>query len=185
MLPILNLEQIQDMLLHVPGLVRKLEEQHADYCDAVVDWMRGVEDVLTNNRLPAAASVSAVRGGVIAAARGITGTALTAGGPSKRKLRDAAATDALRRAEEIVSSALRADQMQVADGERLARQLVAHAVRTGALTADMLRAPQLEALWQRVIGDSDLGTPANHLAGLVGLQNALILFGRALPRSGT
>jgi len=112
--------------------------------------------VLTSNRLPAAASVSTLRGGVITAARGATAASTMGGGPSRRKLRDAAATDALRRAEEIVSAALRADQAQIADGERLARQLIAHALRKRVMTEEMLRRRQLEAIWRLFLADPEI-----------------------------
>lgn len=180
MLAIVNMEEIHGLLLQIPRLVQKLEDQQSDYCEAVIEWMKQLEHALASNRLPSGASIAALRGGVIAASRGIT-AGPPVSGSSRRKARDAAATDALRRAEEIVASAMRADQAQIADAERLARQLVAHGLRKRILDDEVLRRRQVEAIWQRLASDPELGSPASHLSALVGLPNALVLVGRALP----
>lgn len=184
MLRIVNLEEIQTLLLRVPGLVHALEARESGFAGAVKEWLVQTEQVLTNNRMPAAAEVATLRGALISAERGVLPPGLTfLGRPTSRKVKDAAAADVLRKAQELVSGAVRADAAQVAEAQRLARQVVSVAQRKGlaeVMPAGGTHTERLAALWSAMLADPDVGSATVHLGGLVGSQDALVLLDRAL-----
>lgn len=185
MLGVVNLEEIQGALLRVPALVRILDERGPGFAAAAKEWMIQVERILQDNRLAVAAEIAALRGTLISAERGAMPAGLVFNGrPSARKVREAAAADVVRKAESAISNAIRDDAARCAEGERLAQQIVAVALRKRiapmagqfSLHGDMLR-----ALWRTLVADAELSQAATHLAGLVGPQDALILLDRKLP----
>jgi hypothetical protein len=105
------------------------------------------------------------------------------GAPTARKVRDAAAAEALRRAEETVSNTLRPDLAQIDEARRLMRQMVAVAAQRGFFGAPgaPTHSDQVHAIWSAFQRDSDLGAGATRVAALAGPHNALILLGRELP----
>jgi len=182
---IVNIEEIQGMLLRVPELIDRLESHDPDFAVLVKDWLTGAEQVLISNRLAVASDVAVLRGVLISAERGVLpeGMVLT-GRKTARKIKDATSADALRRASELVSDAIRGDAAQIAEGEKLTRQLVALAERKGILPDDPDaggHSETLNAIWRAMSEDPDLGPATTHLAGLVGAYDALVLLDRMLP----
>ncbi|HEX7241550.1 MAG TPA: hypothetical protein VF263_14830 [Longimicrobiaceae bacterium] len=184
MLRTLNLEEIQGMLLRVPGLVDAMDRNDAGFSALVRGWLAEVEEVLKNNRLAAAGEVAALRGTLIAAERGALPAGITvAGRATPRRLRDAAAADALRRAESAVSGAVRADAERVAEAEGMLRQVATLAAWKGTLPGPGYpgtHTARVQAAWSAVSTDPDTAGAALRVAGLVGAQDALILLDRAL-----
>jgi hypothetical protein len=185
MLNLVNLEEIQGVLLCVPALVRELERRDASFVGSVKAWLTRGEQVLVSNRLPAAAEIAALRAVLISAERGAIppgiafNTRVTA-----RKIKDASAADALRKAEERITSAIGQDAQRFAEGEKLIRQIVAIAQRKGLTdrASGGERNPGvLRAIWHAVALDPDLAAAATRLVGLVGAHDVLILLDRALP----
>jgi len=186
MLGLLNLEEIHALLLRVPSLVDGLARHDPDFPNAVKDWLAQVEQVLLRNRLSIAAEIATLRGTVIAAERGVMPpvTALS-GRTTPRKIREAAATEALRKAGALVADSIRGSEAQFAEAERLVRQLVVVAERKGLLAATPgTPTQQLVTLWNAIRNDAELGAIATHVAGLAGPESALILLDRALSSSG-
>lgn len=187
MLHIMNLEEIQDLLLRVPGLIRFLERRDPNFVSAVKGWLMETEQVLTSNRLAVAADVAVVRGVLISAERGVIPTGMIfSGRPTARKVKDASAAEVLRKAEELISNAIRDDVARLAEGERLTRQIVAVAQRKGLIPAVPNihgHTEMLNAVWHAMAADQDLSLATTHLAGLIGAQDALILLDRMLPAS--
>ena len=185
MLHIVNLEEIQNLLLRVPGLINALERRDPNLMDVVKEWLVQAEQILVSNRLAVAAEVAVLRGVLISAERGVLPPGLVLSGrATARKIRDASAADVLRKAEEIVSNATRADVAQLAEAERLARKIVSVAQRKGLIIPAAIAITHTEVLniyWNAMIADQDLGPPTTHLAGLVGVHDALILIDRMLP----
>lgn len=184
MMRIVNLEEIQEMLLRLPGVVSRLERREADFAAAVREWLVETEKVLSSNRLAAAGEVAALRGTLISAERGAAPAGVNVEGrATPRKIRDAAAADVLRRAESAVSAAVRADAARVGEAERLVYQVVSVAARKGVLPPSPCpesHTEMLRAAWALVSGDPDTGAAATHVAGLVGPHDALVLLDRAL-----
>lgn len=186
MLNLLNFEEIQGLLLLVPGLIRGLDVRDALFAGSVKAWLLQGEQVLTNNRLTIAAQVATLRGVLISAERGVipSGMAFTKR-TTPRTIRDAAAADVLRKAEELISGAIQADAGRFAEGEKLTRQLVAvaHKKRLHVAASPGDGHPdRLKSVWHAMIKDPDLGTAATHLIGLVGPHDVLILLDRILPK---
>jgi hypothetical protein len=179
------LEEINALLLRVPGLVRILDERGSDFVGAVKAWLAEAERILQNNRLPAAAEIAGLRGQLISAERGVipAGLAFT-GRPTTRKVREATAADVLKKAEAAIANAIREDSARHAEGERLAQQIVAAAQRKGIVPGAgrfPRRGDLLSAIWRALSADKDVGQATTHLAGLVGTQDAMILLDQKLP----
>ncbi len=185
MLHIINLEDIQAMLLRVPGLVHELEERDPGFVGSVKAWLTQAEQVLINNRLAVAAEVAVLRGVLISAERGVIPPGMTfSTRTTMRKIKDAAAADVLRKAEELIFSAISADAVRFAEGEKLTQQIVAVAQRKGLIPVTPCvdkHTERLKAIWQAMNMDPDLGAVTTHLAGLVGAYDVLILLDRMLP----
>ena len=148
-------------------------------------WLTQGEQILINNRLTIAAQVAVLRGVLISADRGVipSGMAFRTR-TTARTVKDAAAADMLRKAEELISAAISADAGRFAEGDRLIRQIVAVAHRKGLTSAVPRTNQDFEAWkvrWEAVSMDPDLKAAAAHLVGLVGAHDVLILLDRAWP----
>jgi hypothetical protein len=189
MLQIVNLEVIQAMLLRVPGLIHALERRDPDFVGIVKSWLTEAEQVLISNRMAVAAEVAGLRGMLISAERGVMPAGLVfSGRATARKIKQACAADVLRRAEELISKAITEDAARFAEGERLAQQIVSVAQRKGltmAATSADKYTEMLNAIWYAMIADPDVGSATTHLAGLVAINDALILVDRMLTRLST
>jgi hypothetical protein len=184
MLPLPNLEEIQAQLLELPAIFRAYEERDGDFVERAREWLQRLEEALTENRLPSAGAVAGLRGLIVSAERGAVPAGFSfLGGTSPRKVRDAAAAEALRRAEETVSGVLRADVAQLDEAARLVRQMVAMARRKGLIESAAGAASHSEAvnaIWAAFLRDPDLAAAATRVNGLAGAHNALFLLGREM-----
>jgi hypothetical protein len=185
MLPLPNLEAIQAQFLELPSILRAYEEGDSEFPERARAWLNRLEAALEDNRLPNAGAVAGLRGLIVSAERGAIPPGLSfLGTPNLRKLREAAAAEALRRAEETVSSSLRADIAQFDEAARFMRQMVAVALHRGLLSAGMGAATHSEAvnaIWSAFLSDADLAPGTTRVTGLVGSHNALFLLSRELP----
>jgi hypothetical protein len=185
MLPLPNLEAIQAQFLELPAILRAYEERDGEFAERARVWLNRLEAALEDNRLPAAGAVAGLRGVIVSAERGAIPPGLSfLSTPNARKLRDAAAAEALRRAEEIVTAVLRADTAQIDDAGRLMRQMVAVAQRRSLLAAasgSTTHNEAVNAIWSAFLHDAELSPGATRVIGLVGAHNALFLLSRELP----
>ena len=185
MLHIVNLEEIQGMLLRVPELIDSLEKRAPSFVGSVKEWLTQAEQILISNRLAVAAEVAVLRGVLISAERGVIPPGMAFSTRTTiRKIKDASAADVLRKAEELISSAISVDAVRFAEGEKLTQQIVAVAQRKGLIPVTPRgdkHTEMLKAIWQAMIIDPDLGAVTTHLAGLVGAYDVLILLDRMLP----
>ncbi len=183
MMHIVNLEEIQDNLLHIPGLIQRFENRDVKFAFQVKEWLVNVEKVLTSNRLAVAAEIAVLRGVLILAERGVMPSGMVFSGKmTSRKMRDAVAADVLRKADETISAYIKAPAAQIAEGERLTRQIVALAMRKGLIQNENRsdHAQKLNDIWKKLSSDPELGPVATHIGGLVGAYDALILLDRML-----
>jgi hypothetical protein len=184
MLRIIQLEEIQTLRLGVSPLVDLLESRSPDFAGAVKEWLARVEGVLAANRMPVAGQVAALRGSLIAAERGVVpaDTVIT-GRVTPRKVRDAAASDLLRRADALVAAAVQGDAERVAEGERLMRRIVAVARQKGLTPpgpGGFAGQAGLSTAWSALSSDPDIAGAALHLRGLLATDDVLLLLDRAL-----
>lgn len=184
MLHIVNLEEIQNILLRVPELVNCFEKHDINFTDLVKEWLTQVEQVLVNNRLPIAADVAVLRGVLISAERGVLPIGMEIiGRNTRRRVKDGAAAEVLRKTDEIISHAINGYASQVQEGEHIARQLVALARQKGRIpdgSDASNHTEMLNAIWNAMLKDPELEAGTTHLAGLVGTYDALILIDRML-----
>jgi hypothetical protein len=183
-LTVAQYEEILAVLRRVSPLVDVLESRNAGFYDEVLDWLRLAEKILTDVRLPAASEVAACRGRLIEAGRGAQPAELSfVGRATLRKVREATATDVLRRGNEVLQGVIAERQLVFQEAERIARQLLAVAELKGLLPTGDAQAQQrfVYELRDRVTEDPGLATAHAHLVGLVGATDTLIFLDRALP----
>jgi len=182
---IASLEEIERILLRLPEIVDRLDSKDPRFSDLVKSWLQDLERAFAENRLFQTAEVAALRAMVISAERGVICPGMEVSGPkTPRKVREAVAADSLKRAEGIAADAIRGDSARIAEGERLARQLVAIAEQKGIIkrfSAEEDHTTMLTGIWSEISLDPDLMAGATALKGLVGFRDALILVDRALP----
>jgi hypothetical protein len=136
----------------------------------------------------AAADVAVLRGILISAERGVIPSGIVFNGKmTSRKIKDATAADVLRKAEQIISDAIKAPAAQIAEGERLTRQIVALSIRKGLIQNKTISGhdEMLKEIWSQISSDPELGPVTTHITGLVGTYDALILLDRSLPALGS
>jgi len=182
---IVNLEEIQGILLRLPEIVDHLEKNDPKFTALVKIWLADLEKALARNRLPQAADVAALRSMLISAERGVVHEGLEfAGRKTTRKVKEAVATESLRRAEGLASDAIRGYADQIAEGEKLARQLVALSEQKGIIqkfSGASNHSAMLTGIWSAMSEYPDLVGGTTSLKGLVGFGDALILVDRMLP----
>ena len=171
------LEDLDVLQLCVPALVDGYDAGEAGFAEGVKSWLAAVEQKLALQRLPAAAGVAGLRAMLIAASDGVAPEGLSISGRvTPRKLRDAVAARVLDQAEKLVVEATRASAGQIAEAERFVRQMVAVARHKGYLPVNDAAA----ITWSRCETDPELAPVAVHVVGLVGSEDAVTLFSRAI-----
>lgn len=186
MLHLTNLEEIEALLLRVPGLSDRLERRDIDYVPAVKEWLATAEACLINNRLPVAAQVAASRGALISVERGDGEADASRGRMSVRKWRDAQASRTVRQVTELIADVIRQRRADVDEADRIMNQLVAAADRLGILPVAgrgshtaYLRST-MEVLSER----SELAGMVVRVVGLLGTSDSLVVLDRAISSMG-
>jgi len=184
MLRIVNLEEIQGMLLRIPGLVDLQKRGDTGFAQEVGQWLSELEQLLHNNNMSVAGNIAALRALLISAERGVIPAEIEFHGrPTKRKIQEAAAAYVLRQTGDLISSVLEKDHGRVAEAERMARQMLALAKAKGLIRerpdgenfTDILK-----GAWMSLSSDPDISPGAINVEGLVGPQDALIVLDRAI-----
>jgi hypothetical protein len=185
-LGVAQIEELSSLLHEVPGLVDGLESRNAAYAGEVLAWLRRMEKSLENHRLAAVSQVSACRAMLVQADRGVHDRDVTfVGRPTPRKVQEASASLALRRANEIVHGLIAGRQSVFEDAERIAGQVVVVAAAKGYVrecAAGRSGQQFLQCLNDRVAADADLVSAHAHLLAMVGKTDVLVFLDRALAR---
>jgi hypothetical protein len=175
---LITLDRVDELRLGVPRIVDRYDDGDPRFAEDVKRWIRDAEEILTAARLPAAASLAALRGTLIAAEEGTLPAGVTfSGRATPRKIRDAVAADVLRRADEQVVNATSSAAAQFDEAERLVRQMLPVAMQKGLIGSSAASS------WAALENDANLGAIATHVVGLAGRNDALILLGRALQQT--
>jgi len=180
-----QIEELDALLLKLPGLVDAVEREDLQALDAARGWLVEIEGAFERNRLaPETAAIAALRAELRMAALGAAPPTLRFAGQLKpRRIREATLLDALRRAQQAVAAALTSTLAEHEEAERLTRQLVAlarHKGVTGSAVPGPGNETGLRQLWQVICSDSDMTTGTVRVLGLVGEADALALLDRAL-----
>lgn len=183
----LNVVQFEDIATHlrrVPVLVDMLETRHTGFPDAVLEWLKSVEQSLESNQMPVVSQIAGLRAMLIESARGsYTEDIAFTGRPTTRKIRDGVAGLVLQRGSELLHTSIAERQAAFQEAERISRQIVAVAEVKGMLDdCDDGRPHQqmLTCLQGKVEADQDLASVYVHLVSLVGKTDVLIFLDRAI-----
>ncbi len=184
MLRIVHIDEIQDLLLLLPNLVQQQERRSTDFAPNAGAWLKSLEKVLAANRLYQAGNIATLRGGLVAAEQGQAPAGLEfRGRPSRSRVLNATASQALQRAAEVASTLIAENRPRLAEAERVAQQIVAAALSRGLITAreeEVSNTQYLRMLRRSLVKSGDLESAVVHLEGLVGPHDALTLLDRAL-----
>ncbi|MDG6223032.1 MAG: hypothetical protein IAX21_01560 [Candidatus Bathyarchaeota archaeon] len=184
MLRIVNLEEIQNQLLQIPVIVELGERGDFGFVSSVKRWLIQMEQILKNNKLCVSANVAGLRAMVISAELGTIPVGINfKGRVTKRKVREAVASQSITSAVDIVSDRIGKDIERIEDAERITRQLISIAKRKG-LIAELPRgnnfSDALKSIWKSMSADPVLVQGLTSVEGLVGPHDALILLDRAI-----
>lgn len=184
MLRIMHIEEIAGRLLLLPDLIQQQERRSADFARNVGQWLKSLETIFAANRLHEAGIIAVLRSGLVAVEQGQVAAGLEfRGRPSRSRILNAAAAQALQRAADVASNMIAQNQARVAEGERVARQVVAVSMSRGLIPAreeKVNNTEYLRTLRRNLAAHADIEGAAVHLDGLVGPHDALILIDRAL-----
>jgi hypothetical protein len=183
-LRIVNLEEIEGLLLALPDIVKVQEKGGGEFPERVATWLEQLEKVLAANRLFQTGSIAALRSAAVAAATGsIPGGLQMRGAPTHRRFVVMVASHLLQRACDIASAVVAENKPRLAEGERVAQQLVAVAASRGLIMpreAGVDNTQYLRALRHGLAASQDLASAVAHLEGLVGAHDTLVLLDRAI-----
>src|SRR5438477_3488571 len=180
MLHLAQIEELQAHLLRVPALINRYEAREAAFVDLTKAWLKQAEEIAAQNRLSVAAQIAGLRSSVIAAERRRSFPEQPVSRVHARRQRDATAAEALQQAAESLSETIRAPMSQLADAERVARQLLVAAAARGLLQGIAREGSGIHGLLTAMRIDPELGPPSTALIGLIGFADAHILLDRAL-----
>src|SRR3989442_310387 len=180
MLRIMQVEEFADLLLLLPDLVQQQERRSTDFAPNAVAWLNSLEKVFAASRLYQAGSIAMLRSGLVAAEHGQVSAGLQfRGRPSRSRILNAVASQALQRAADMASTLIAENRPRLAEAERVAQQIVAAALSRGLITGraeGVSNTQYLRTLRRNLVTSVDLESAVVHLEGLVGPYDALILF---------
>lgn len=186
MLRIMQAEGIAELLLSLPDLVRQQELRHADFALNTTAWLKSLETLLAGSRIFQAGSIAMLRSSLVAAEQGQVPSGIEfRGRPTRSRVLNAVAWQALQRAAEVASSLMAENQPRFSEATRIAQQIISAALSRGLVPPTekgMSNTQYLRMLRGILITHTDLESAAVHLEGLVGSQDALVLLDRALVR---
>lgn len=184
MLRIMHIEEIEDLLLLLPTLVQQQEQRSADFAPNAGAWLISLEKVFTANRLYQAGFIATLRSGLVAVEQGQIPAGLEfRGRPTRSKVLNAVASQALQRTAEVTSTLIAENRPRLVEAERVAQQIVAVALSRGLITAretEVGITQYLQMLRRNLVTSGDLESAVVHLEGLVGPHDTLVLLDRAL-----
>jgi hypothetical protein len=180
-----QVEQVHAALARLPALVDQLQQRSTTFFDGMLEWLKQAEQLCEAHRLPAAGEFAVLRTRLLQAARSQLPAGLViAGRPTRRKMRDAAASQAAERGEEVLRGHVQRREQQLADGEALAGQIAAVARVKGHVrqcAGQGSPEQRIVLLRQLIENDPDLLSAHTQLVGLLGRGDALAVLDRAVP----
>lgn len=184
-LTLVQVEDIEALLAQVPKLVDRLEARRSDFENGVHAWLKQAEAILESNRLAAVSNVAACRAMLVQAARGVRNPEIVfTGKPTPRKVRDATASLALQRANQLVHDIIAERRAVFQEADRLARQVIAVAQANGIVDQCKAASPNhpsfLLCVQKTIQADPNLVSVYTHLIALVGKVDVLIVLDRAI-----
>jgi hypothetical protein len=184
MLRIVHIDEITDLLLKIPELVRLQEKRDADFIGKVRSWLISLEEAFVAGRLYQGGKIAALRSTLVAVDQGQVPTGIAfRGRPSHSRMLNAVAAEALQNASEVASTLISENRPRLLEAERVALQIITTALSRGLLPprdSGLTNTEYLRMIRTSFAKTVDLENAAVHLEGLVGSHDALIFFDRAL-----
>jgi len=184
MLRIVNIEEIQNMLGGISGLVDMQQGLDPNFNEKVKLWLAKLEKILESNRIIQVGEVAALRGLILSAENGIIPPGIEIHGRSnKRRIVEAAVTLSLRQSSSLVSDFLQREVDRVSDAERMMRQLLMLAKAKGLIQQIPNGSDHTEVLkyiWHTLSDDPEIAPGTINVEGLVGPHDALIILDRII-----
>lgn len=184
MLRLVQLEELGRLAREARSLVDLQTERSPRFVAAVVAWMIAVESALEANRLPAVASVAALRSTILSAERSRgPGESWRASRHARSNATAGAAATALVATVDIVNTEIGLHAERMSEAQALVQQLVAAALSrelTLLTPGESIAHDQLVRLRLDLERHPDFAPAVVRLDGLVGPQDMLILLDRAL-----
>ena len=186
MLCIVNIEEIQNILSSISGLVDLQQRHDSNFDEKVKSWLALLEKVLESNRIMQVGEIATLRGVILLAENGIIPPEVgIRDRMSKRKIIEAATTFSLRQAATLISGFLQKEVDRVSDAERMMRQLIAMA-KAKSLIPQILHgknhSEELKLIWRTLASDPEIAPGIINVEGLVGPHDALIVLDRVIAR---
>ena len=184
MLHVRNVEEIEDLLLLLPALVRQQESGTADFAEIVDCWLNSLEKVFEANRLYHSGSIAMLRSSIVSVKQGqvLRGIELR-GRQTRSRLLKASASQAMQGGAEVASHVIEENRPRIQEATRFAQQIIAAAFSRSLIakrSERMDNTAYLNMIRQSFRTISDLESAVVQLEGLVGPQDALILIDREL-----
>lgn len=184
MLRIVNIEEIQNMMAGISGLVDMQEGHDPLFHEKVKMWLAKLEKVLESNRIMQTGEVASLRGLIISAENGIVPPGIEIlGRSSKRKIVEAAITFSLRQCGSLVSNIIQKEVDRISDAEHVMRQLLALARAKGLIQQipdGNDHTEELKYIWHTLSDDPEIAPGTINVEGLVGPHDALIILDRII-----
>ncbi len=186
MLRIVHLEEIERLLLQLPGLVKQQERRSTEFVTSVARWLTALETVFVANRLHQAADIATLRSDMIAVEHGQIPSGLQfRARPTRSRVLGAVASQSLQRATAVASTVISESRPRLLEAERVAQQIVAVALSRGLPIGrenGSDNTQYLQSLRGELVAAADLASAVVHLEGLVGPHDALVVLDRALAQ---
>jgi hypothetical protein len=182
-LRIVHLEEIEALLLQLPGLVQQQDQRNPEFSARVRNWLTALEGVLIANRLHQAGGVAAIRSSLIAAEHGqIPADLKFRGQPTRSRVLNSVASQCLQQAAALATTLVSENRARVSEAERITRQVVAAGMSRGLFRVESQRdhTQYLRLLRRALAEGGDLEPAIVHVEGLVGPHDLLVLLDRAL-----
>lgn len=182
MLSIIHVDRIQDCLRSVAQVVNSQQRREVDFPRLVLEWLATAESVLNDARQPSLAQVAGLRSALLTALHGPR----RVNGQSRRALLEAAASEALRKGQEVLAATIESRTAQIGEAELMVSRVLAVAEVKGLLGAvpeELDHPAKLRFLIEAFKQDADTAGATVHFIGILGPVDATVVLDRALgPR---
>lgn len=184
MLRIVHVEEIEGLVLQLPGLVQQQASRSGQFASSVGTWLRMLEEALVANRLYQAGYIATLRSELVAVAQGHVPPGLQLRGhPTRSRILSAAASQALQRASKAASDLIAEHRPRIAEAERIAQQIIAAGIGRDLIPGrgrGATNTEYLQMLLDSLRTSADLAAALLHLDGMIGRHDALVVLDRAL-----
>ncbi len=147
MLHIPNIEEINNLLLRTPDLVKLYEDRDPDFVKAIGNWLKDVEITLHKNRLTFVAEISGMRTSLLSTERGESNKDVNLKRYlSRRKVMENIASQLITSAVNSIQKGISQDIARIRNAEARIYELVIISRQMGLIQTEPLVVPNITAL---------------------------------------